>query len=91
MHHLVHIVVMSKKPFNLGEKGETITINNEMLERYNQRLLSEGTVQSAESISYPPQLILNLEAKDFYQMTIDDFTMINYEPIKPQLKLELGI
>ena len=26
--------------------------------------------------------------KDF---NIDDFTMINYEPIKPQLKLELGI
>lgn len=64
---------------------------NEMLERYNQRFLSEGTVQSAESISYQPQLILNPEAKDFYQMTIDDFTMINYEPIKPQLKLELGI
>jgi hypothetical protein len=24
-------------------------------------------------------------------MTIDDFTMENYNPIKPQLKLELGI
>ena len=28
---------------------------------------------------------------DFYNMTIDDFTMENYNPIKPQLKLELGI
>jgi thymidylate synthase len=38
-----------------------------------------------------PKLILNPEVKDFYQMTIDDFTMENYEPMKPQLKLELGI
>mgnify|MGYP006991661522 CR=1 FL=1 len=28
---------------------------------------------------------------DFYEMTIDDFTMQDYQPIKPQLKLELGI
>ena len=29
--------------------------------------------------------------KNFYDMTIDDFTMIDYTPTKPQLKLELGI
>ena len=38
-----------------------------------------------------PKLILNLEKTNFYDMTIDDFTMENYEPMKPQLKLELGI
>lgn len=38
-----------------------------------------------------PKLILNPEKKDFFEITIDDFTMINYEPVKPQLKLELGI
>ena len=38
-----------------------------------------------------PNLILNQNVIDFYQMTIDDFTMRYYEPIKPQLKLELGI
>lgn len=29
--------------------------------------------------------------KDFFELTIDDFEMSNYSPIKPQLKLELGI
>lgn len=29
--------------------------------------------------------------KDFYDLTIDHFEMIDYIPIKPQLKLELGI
>ena len=38
-----------------------------------------------------PKLILNPEKTNFYEMTIDDFTMENYNPIKPQLKLELGI
>lgn len=38
-----------------------------------------------------PYLKLNDEAKDFYTMTIDDFEMVDYEPVKPQLKLELGI
>jgi thymidylate synthase len=38
-----------------------------------------------------PNLILNPDKTDFYEMTIDDFTMENYNPIKPQLSLELGI
>lgn len=38
-----------------------------------------------------PRLILRDDAVDFYSMTIEDFTMENYNPIKPQLKLELGI
>lgn len=38
-----------------------------------------------------PQLKLNENKKNFYDITIDDFEMINYEPIKPQITLELGI
>lgn len=38
-----------------------------------------------------PMLVLNPEKTDFFEITIGDFEMINYEPIKPQLKLELGI
>ena len=38
-----------------------------------------------------PVLFLNENKTNFYEMTIDDFMMVNYNPIKPQLKLELGI
>lgn len=38
-----------------------------------------------------PMLILNPAKTDFYDITINDFEMINYDPMKPQLKLELGI
>lgn len=36
-------------------------------------------------------LNINPEKTNFYDMTIDDFTLENYDPIKPQIKLELGI
>lgn len=38
-----------------------------------------------------PILVLNEEKNDFYDFTIDDFTLLNYEPVKPQLKFDLGI
>lgn len=41
--------------------------------------------------SKKPKLILNPEKTNFYDMTIEDFTLEDYEPIKPQLPLELGI
>ena len=56
---------------------------DEMLNRYNRKLNTKDESQ--------PRLILNHRVKDFYDMTIDDFTMVDYTPIKPQLKLELGI
>lgn len=36
-------------------------------------------------------IVLNPEKTNFYDMTIDDFTIVGYQPKKPQLKLELGI
>ena len=65
---------------------------DEMSARFEQRYqeISSG-VYVKDYWDSQPMLILNPEKTDFYDMTIDDFIMINYEPIKPQLKLELGI
>ena len=38
-----------------------------------------------------PELLLNPEKNDFYEFTIDDFELVYYNPLKPQIKLELGI
>lgn len=38
-----------------------------------------------------PMLILKESNKSFYEFTIDDFEIVNYNPIQPQLKFELGI
>lgn len=60
---------------------------DELFKRYQLELASWD--DTAEPTT--PMLVLNPEKTDFYDMTIDDFMMVNYNPIKPQLKLELGI
>ena len=65
---------------------------NDMRSRFSAREQEEFYMESVlrETILHP-RLILNPEKTNFYDMTIDDFTVENYNPIKPQLKLELGI
>ena len=66
---------------------------NDMRSRFSAREQEEFYIESVlrETIFLHPRLVLNPEKTNFYDMTIDDFTMENYNPIKPQLKLELGI
>ena len=64
----------------------------EMKERYLTKY-AEMIENRKNGITPTPRakLVLNPDATNFFEMTIDDFTMENYEPMKPQLKLELGI
>ena len=58
-----------------------------MLKRYRKGHNDEICEPSGKRIG----LILNSNKTDFYDISVDDFLMTNYEPIKPQLKLDLGI
>jgi thymidylate synthase len=64
---------------------------NELINRYNSFGAKEHIDRNAGRRINAPHLELNPEKTNFYDFTIDDFTMVNYDPIKPQLKLELGI
>jgi thymidylate synthase len=66
---------------------------NQMLSRFSIRETEEFACDIDNDSRYEkaPMLVLNPEKTNFFEMTIDDFTMVNYDPIKPQLKLELGI
>ena len=59
----------------------------EMLKRYKDLEMHEFYGAHTKA----PKIILNPEKTSFFEMTIDDFEVVDYEPIKPQLKLELGI
>lgn len=64
----------------------------EMMVRYGKAVNAEVAHKIFDGINPKiPMLVLNPNVKNFYDMTIDDFIMENYEPMKPQLKLELGI
>lgn len=58
----------------------------EMLKRYKEHYPEGAIIKGLK-----PNLILNSEKTNFYDFTIEDFEMLCYNPIKPQLKLELGI
>jgi thymidylate synthase len=60
---------------------------SEMINRGN-KALEEHLSSNRPPI---PTLVLNPDKKNFFNMTIEDFTMVDYNPMKPQLKLELGI
>ncbi len=52
-----------------------------------KELLSRDAQKDSEKI----RLVLNPEKTNFYDFTIDDFKMENYNPVKPNLKFELAI
>lgn len=60
---------------------------SEMLDRYYDKNKDE----MLRGRPVAPKLVMNPEKTNFYDFTIDDFTMENYEPIKPNLKFPLGI
>ena len=62
---------------------------DEMLNRYDQRLEELDFTNIDEWVR--PMLHINPEKTNFYDFTIDDFTMMDYESMKPQLKFDLGI
>ena len=65
---------------------------DEMVRRYKEKLQEESDETLVLNyMDTRPMLLLNDDKTDFYDMTIEDFFMVNYNPIKPQLKLELGI
>lgn len=55
----------------------------EMIKRYNDN--------DTRYENQNPKMVLNPDKTNFFDFTIDDFKLENYEPIKPQLKLDLGI
>lgn len=52
-----------------------------------EELLSRDSQEDSELV----RLVLNPEKTNFYDFTIDDFTLENYNPIKPNLKFEMAI
>lgn len=61
----------------------------ELLKRANGQSL-EYVYGKGYEFTYP-RMIFEPNGNDFYEFSIEDFKLEGYEPIKPQLKLELGI
>ena len=60
------------------------------VEQANEMLNRVKALEEMDNLT-SPRLLLNPDKTNFFEMTIEDFTVENYEPMTPQLKLELGI
>ena len=58
---------------------------------YDRHIDQAKELISREPSNKQPKLILKEGKTNFCDFTIDDFEIIDYEPVKPQLKFELGI
>ena len=68
--------------------------NEQIYDRHMEQadiMLERGKQRAEEPACEAPMLVLNPEKKDFYDITIEDFEMVNYDPMQPQLKFPLGI
>lgn len=71
-----------------------VVANEQIYDRHMDaadEMLRRAENKDPNTIYATPAFVLNIDKDNFYDFTIDDFTMYNYSPIKPQLKLELGI
>ena len=66
-----------------------INVAKELLKRADSQSL---IMNDRKQYEFQPILMeFNPKSNNFYEFTIDDFELVGYDPMKPQLKLELGI
>lgn len=58
---------------------------------YDRHLDQAEELSKRNGSELNPMLVLDTDKTNFYDFTIDDFVMKNYEPCKPQLYFDLGI
>lgn len=65
---------------------------NELINRANAQKLDLSTSNGHYDYEFEPvKMNFNPKSDNFYDFSIEDFSLENYNPIKPNLKLELGI
>lgn len=63
---------------------------HELVHRHNRKM-DQNLLRSEAGAISNPKLVFAPKSDDFYKFTIDDFSLIDYEPEGPQLKFELGV
>ena len=66
-----------------------MVVNEQIYDRHIEN--AKELLNRQSDISKVPVMKLNKDKTNFYDFTIDDFELIDYEPIKPNLKFDLGV
>ena len=66
-----------------------MVVNEQIYDRHIEN--AKELLNRSSDISKTPTMKLNESKTNFYDITVDDFELLNYEPVKPNLKFELGV
>ena len=66
-----------------------MVVNEQIYDRHIEN--AKELLNRQSDISKVPVMKLNKDKMNFYDFTIDDFELIDYEPVKPNLKFDLGV
>lgn len=66
-----------------------MVVNEQIYDRHIEN--AKELLNRSSDISKTPTMKLNENKTSFYDITVDDFELLNYEPVKPNLKFELGV
>ena len=66
-----------------------MVVNEQIYDRHIEN--AKELLNRQSDISKVPVMKLNKDKIKFYDFTIDDFKLIDYEPVKPNLKFDLGV
>jgi thymidylate synthase len=75
----------------LGMKVGKFARFTQNLHIYDRHIEQAKEILSRKASDKQPRLVLNAEGKHFFEIEESDFELLDYEPVKPQLKFDLGI
>lgn len=91
INKIQYVALLMMVARHVGLKPGTFMHVVDNLHIYDRHVEQANELISRTPSNKQPKLILKEGKTNFYDFTIDDFEMIDYEPVKPQLKFELGI
>lgn len=87
-----YVALMMMVAHHLGFKVGKFVRFTQNLHIYDRHIPQAYELLNRTPSDKKPLLLLNADKdKSFYDIAVDDFELINYEPVRPQLKFELGI
>lgn len=91
INKMQYVALMMMVARHVGLKPGVFMHVVDNLHIYDRHIEQAKEMLSRTPSNKKPKLILKEGKENFYDFTVDDFELIDYEPVKPQLKFELGI
>lgn len=91
INKIQYVALLMMVARHVGLKPGKFTHFVDNLHIYDRHIEQAKDLLNRTPSNKQPKLILKEGKTNFYDFTVDDFELIDYEPVKPQLKFELGI